>query len=230
MKTVTLVDDGEPFSLDEVAELIAFARYPGDDDRSKRHYQWALEEASAEVHNAANDGELKVMHPLTGMPLPPIEKHADPLAALFQERKSPEPRFGLVTIMELCRYVALRGIVVNIETPIGEMGPETAEGAPAASAANENSPTSGQPAVSDSRSLEPAVRDAKVLLEREKWQGSGRKAKDFDTKYSEEHGVSLYELKRRLIAARKRGAPKEAKPKTPKASRLDDVWRPKTSR
>lgn len=204
MKTVTLYDDVESISLDELAELIAYARYPGDDERSKKLYRSTLEAASTEVHNDANDGSLTVVHPLTGMPLPPLAKHDDPLEALFQNRASPEPEHGLVFIEELCRYVALRGIAVEIETalPTTEAASDSVD-----EATKLNSPMDAPlptRTLPPDDELSPAERDEKALKEREKWIGGGRKAKDWDEKHSMKIGKSISEVKRRMAAAAKR--------------------------
>ncbi len=59
-----------------------------------------------------------------------------------------------------------------------------------------------------------AERDERCLKEREKWQGGGRLAKDWDKKHMDSTGVSPSELKRRLSAARRRRKAAE-KPSTP---------------
>ena len=116
MKTVTILTDIESINLEELAELIAYARFPGEDEYSKKSYELARTMALTEVHIAADDGSLSMINPLTGMVLPPITKHSDPIEAVLHIRRTLTPKHGQVTIDETRRYLELRGIAVEIES------------------------------------------------------------------------------------------------------------------
>lgn len=119
MKTITLPADVEHLYLSEVAELIAFALWPD----SEKHYKSALEMLGPELEQAALDGSLVTINPLTLQPIPPVTPTDDPLDRLLSTTYTPPPDLRIVSVPDLATYVAARGIALVICEP--EQTPKT---------------------------------------------------------------------------------------------------------
>lgn len=125
MRTIALLAGIESLSLHELAELLAYAQHPAEDD----NYRKAKAAIQIEVDRDAQSGSLPVHDKLTGARITPAAAPTDPLDRLFWT-PSIEILYGVVMVPDVIKYAALRYISVEIESAEPEAAHSPAEPAP----------------------------------------------------------------------------------------------------
>lgn len=116
MNAIRLPAELEYLQLDEAAQLIANALVPDTDGKSNIRYEDTKIQALEELTQAANDGVLKIRHPLTLGLVTPVKPPQDRIDALFHVPKI-QPYQCVVLVPDFALYVAERGLSVIVEAP-----------------------------------------------------------------------------------------------------------------
>lgn len=120
MKKITLPADTAHLYLDEIAHFIADYFNPeGPNDPDGVRYGLDKIQAENEIHQAANDGSLSVMHPGTHGPFP----------------KELGLKRAVALVPDVVDYLAARGITMVIEAPEQTTQPQAAPEQEAATSA-----------------------------------------------------------------------------------------------
>lgn len=163
MNAIRLPAELEYLELDEAAQLIANALVPDTDGKSNIRYEDTKIQALEELTQAANDGVLKIRHPLTLGLVTPVKPPEDRIDALFHVPKI-QPYQCVVLVPDFALYVAERGLSVIVEAPEQSAPAQSpAEPAPVATESASNKPGSREKWTPEKKSELQAYRESHTM-------------------------------------------------------------------